>query len=100
MVHVLLSEEEEKEEQEQEADMATAAEPAAASVRKERPVHQKKHHTQHKPKQKGTFSSLTQKQTMHRKAPADKGKPQKGAASSLSDEAFRHMDTLPLTCSS
>ena len=91
-MRVLLSEEEE----EPEADMATASEPAAASVRKERPVNQEKHETQRKPKQKGTFSSLLQKQTMHRKAPSDKGKSQKGAVSSASDELFRH--TLRLTC--
>lgn len=81
MVHVLLSEEEQ--EQEQEADTATVSEPAAESIRKERPVHQEKHDTPRKPKQKGTFSSLTQKQTMHKKAPSDKGKAQKGAASSV-----------------
>ena len=93
MVHVLLSEEEQ--EQEQEADTATASEPAAESIRKERPVHQEKHDTPRKPKQKGTFSSLTQKQTMHRKAPPDKGKAQKGAASSVPAETFRH--TPPIT---
>ena len=89
MVHVLLSEEEQEQEQEQEADTATASEPAAESIRKERPVHQEKHDTPRKPKQKGTFSSLLQKQTMHRKAPSDKGKAQKGAMSSLPAEPFR-----------
>ena len=90
-MHVLLSEEEE----EQEAEMAIAAEPAAARVPKGRPVHQEKHGAQRNPKQKGTFSSLLQKQTMHRKAPSDKGNSRKGAASSVPDESFRH--ALPLT---